>query len=139
MKNRPFTVFFLAIAIPVLVATYFIVGLIDDVKEQQARAEIETIDRQVGQCETANSSRRTIQSLLNEFNNAEGVGAVDFDSVDGWDELAPETKVFLVNLGLVLASQDGTVLDTVSANYRKTNPIQDCSLVEKELREKLDG
>lgn len=152
-KRHPFVIMFTVISL--IVSTGFYAGsqVLKRVERQQEQSNeqqerlnhqqdlmnAETIARRVEGCETANNSRQAIQTVL-EHAQVQSLAPffAGFQDVEGWEDLDWEMKLFLKNVESELFSGVGsTYIGEILTEYQKTNPILDCSLVEKQARKEL--
>lgn len=146
LKHHPIALVFMVMALVIIALAAVVQNELDSRDEQNARfqAVVETvareqISRRVDECQSANSSRAALQTVLEQVADPpdSGAAAVDFSKVQGWDGLTSETKFFLANLTVALRDTDPNFLVGVAASYKKSNPQKNCMELERGLRKNL--
>lgn len=107
-----------------------------NIEDLRAGDRQDDIDHQVDLCHSSNSSRLMVRSLFEVAMDSESpLLGVNFEEVDGWNELDSETQLYLGSLTVALSNPETQVyiLDLMD-RYAKTNPVENC----EDLRDKLE-
>lgn len=129
------------ISIPVGVALYASWHNWQELEAQNERLIDYQVTSRVEPCQSSNRGREALQEVLDRIADPpdEGVAAINFSDVAGFNDLEPAVQFFLENLESILNEPGGSELMTRLANdYRESNPSDvDCDAVGTELRKEL--